>query len=162
MFPKTALNSLSFVAKNSPLSLVGGDLYKTLTLKNPADIEAFLKTKGIPYSEANWIKFTQETRGRVILGTTFMGYAWNMWAQGNMTGNGPYDKTTNSVNRNLAQQPVRSWRLYPGAPWISYDGVEPISTLLALTVVLADNFDPLGKGRFEDIAQRVGLSLLIT
>lgn len=155
LFPKTALNSLSFVAKNSPLSIVGGDLYKTLTLKEPAAIEAFLKTKGLPYSEDAWRAFKQETRGRVILGTTFMGYAWNMWAQGNMTGNGPYDKSTNSVNRNMAQEPVRSWRLAPGMPWISYDGVEPISTLLAFTVDLADNHEVLGKGRLEDIAQRV-------
>ena len=77
------------------------------------------------------------------------------WASGNMTGNGPYDKTLNRMNKDLAQRPTRSWRLAPGMPWISYDGIEPISTLLSTTVDLADNFDTLGKARFEDISQKL-------
>ena len=151
MFPKTMLNSLSFLNKHS---ITSGDLYRVNTLKDPSQIRDFLATKGIDYSEDAWMAFKQETRGRVILGTSIMGYAGSMWASGNMTGNGPYDPTTNSMNRNLAEEPVRSWRLAPGMPWISYDGVEPISSLLAITVDLFENFDTLGKGRFEDILQK--------
>ena len=153
MFPKTALNSLSFFQKHSPVS---GDLYRIATLKEPPEIEAFLRTKGITYSEENWMRFKQQTRGRVILGTTVMGYAWGMWANGNITGNGPYDRTTNRMNKDAAQQPVRSWRAWEGAPWISYDGIEPISSLISLSVDLADNYDTLGKATFEDLSTKVG------
>jgi len=153
MFPKTMLNSLGFLSKHTVIS---GDWMRVRQLDgNPEAIKGFLKGKGIDYSEDAWIAFKQQTRGRVILGSSVMGYAWSSWAAGNMTGNGSFDRATNRASREVAQRPPRSWRLYEGGPWISYDGIEPISSLLALTVDLADNFDTLGQARFEDLAGKM-------
>jgi DNA-directed RNA polymerase subunit F len=152
LFPKTALNSMSFLNKFSPTSQ---DLFRVNTLKDPKQIAEFLETKGITFTEANWIAFKQQTRGRVVIGSSLMSYAFISAATGNMTGNGKYDKTLNRMNKDLAEEPVRSWRLGPGMPWISYDGIEPISTLLSTAVDLANNYDTLGKARFEDIGSKL-------
>lgn len=153
LFPKTAINSLTFFGKHSPIST---DLWKMRSLEGkPEAIERFLAQKGIPYTEDSWAAWKAETKGRVILGSTFMGYAWTMWMAGNMTGNGSYDKATNKSQRDIARRPPRSWRLHESMPWMSYDGIEPISSLLALTIDLADNFDTLGEGRFENLRNKV-------
>lgn len=152
MFPRTSYNALAFTSKHTPFSQ---ELRKALTLTDPKEIASYLGSKGIPYSEANWSRFRAESLGRVAVGTGVMGYAWSMWAAGNMTGNGIYDRGTDRVTSQIAGRPKRSWRLAPGTPWISYDGVEPISSLLAATVDLADNWDSLGDSAFNDLGQKL-------
>jgi hypothetical protein len=153
LFPTTALNSISFFGKHSPLSQ---DLFNIRKLEgNPEAISKFLGQKGIEFTEANWEIFKAETRGRVVLGTTVMGYAFTMWSQGNMTGNGIYDKSVNQASSDLARTPNRSWRLYEGGPWMSYDGIEPISSLLALTIDIADNFSTIGTAPAEDLWAKI-------
>jgi len=152
LFPKTMLNSTSFLFKHSPLSV---DHFRAQTLKDPEQIKKFLANKGIEYSEENWIRFKRQTQGRLILGTMVTGYASTAWATGNMTGNGSYDKTTGRMESDLAGKPKRSWRLGPGAPWISYDGIEPISSILALNVDVLENFNSLGTARTENLMGKI-------
>ena len=149
MFPRTAYNSLAFTSKHTPFSQ---ELRKALTLTDPKEIADYLQTKGIPFSETNWMRFKAETFGRVAVGTSIMTYAWGMWASGNMTGNGVYDRGVDRLTTNMAGRPKRSWRIAPGTPWISYDGIEPISSLLAATVDIPDNYDSLGDTGFNNIA----------
>ena len=152
LFPKTMLNSTSFLFKHSPLSV---DHFRAQTLKDPQAIKKFLANKGIEYTEENWIRFKRQTQGRLILGTMVTGYASTAWATGNMTGNGSYDKTTGRMESEVAGKPKRSWRLGPGAPWMSYDGIEPISSIMALNVDVLENFNSLGTARTENLMGKI-------
>jgi hypothetical protein len=158
MFPRTSINVLDFVNKHSPLSYFIGDLNKIRTLKDADEIAEFLTTKGIEPSEANWKIFRAEVEGRVAMGTMISSAAAWMFASNNLTGNGNYDKQVTKFQQNAGDKPLRSWRGIDGK-WRSYDGIEPISTFLALTADVLENIDTLGSTTAENFLQKIGYAL---
>jgi hypothetical protein len=146
LFPKTMVNALAFPFKFSPLSI---DLYKANTLTNPEEIAQFLGSKGIDFTEDSWNMFKAEARGRAIIGSSIAGYGLSMYFAGNITGGGLYDKAANQSSTEVAQRPKYSWRAWEGAPWISYEGIEPIATILGIVVTTAENFETLGAAQAE-------------
>ena len=150
LFPKTMINALAFPFK---FSLLSQDLWKAKTLTNPEAIGKFLGSKGIEFTEDNWRMFKAEAEGRAILGSSIAGYGLSMYFAGNITGGGLYDKAANQSATDVAQRPKYSWRAYEGAPWISYEGIEPIATILGIVVTTAENFETLGASQSEKFWQ---------
>jgi hypothetical protein len=127
-------------------------------LVEPDEIAQYLSTKGIQYTDQTWKTFKAEVEGRVAMGTmiTMMG-GW-MFASGNLTGNGNYDKQLNKFQQNVAEKPLRSWRR-PDGKWVSYDGIEPIATFLALTADIMENVETLGSTASENLLQKLGFAV---
>jgi hypothetical protein len=159
MFPRTSVNVLDFVHKHSPLSYFMGDLNKVRNLKEVDEISQYLSTKGIQYSDQTWRTYKAEVEGRVAMGSmiTLMG-GW-MFASGNLSGNGNYDKQLNRFQQNVADKPLRSWKNPVTGQWVSYDGIEPISTFLALTADILENVDTLGSTASEKMLQKLGFAV---
>ena len=158
MFPRTSTNVLDFVHKHSPLSYFIGDLQKTRTLVEPDEIAQFLSTKGIEYTEQSWKTFRAEVEGRVAMGTMLTTMGGWAWAQGNLTGNGTYDKQLAKFQQNIASKPLRSWK-GPDGKWRSYDGIEPVSTFLALIADVMENTDTLGSTTSEGLLRNIGYTM---
>jgi hypothetical protein len=158
MFPRTSINVLDFINKHSPLSYFIGDLNKVRNLAEPDEIAKYLSTKGIEYTDQTWRTFKAEVEGRVAMGTmiTMMG-GW-MFASGNLTGNGNYDKQLNKFQQNVAEKPLRSWRR-PDGKWVSYDSIEPIATFLALTADIMENVETLGSTASENLLRKLGFAV---
>jgi len=162
LFPRTSMNVLDFVHKHSPLSFFIGDLQKVRNLKESDEIAQYLATKGIDISkqplEQAWKTYRAEVEGRVAMGTMLVTMGGWMFAQGNLTGNGKYDKQLNKFQQNVGERPLRSWKGLDGK-WRSYDGIEPISTFLALTADILDNFESLGTTTSEQMLQKLGYAV---
>jgi hypothetical protein len=153
MFPRTSTNILEFIHKHSPLSYFIGDLEKVRTLKDVDEITQYLAGKGIPFSEQAWNTHKSEVLGRVAMGTATMTYGSMMFLSGNLTGNGNFDKQTSKFSQNVGERPLRSWK-GPDGKWRSYDGIEPLASILALTADVLENHDTLGSGNAEQLLSK--------
>ena len=170
LFPRTSINVLDFIHKHSPLSYFIGDLQKVNELDKllkvaPDDlspIAEFLATKGINVTKQDPISaykaYSSEVQGRVAMGTTLVTMGGWMSAQGNLTGNGHYDKQVNKFQQNAGEKPLRSWKGIDGK-WRSYDGIEPIATFLALTADILQNTQSLGTTKSEQMLQKLGYAV---
>ena len=176
LFPRTSVNVLDFVHKHSPLSYFIGEVQKVKELSNGLSqaskagqeldwtaIQSFLATKGIDPNtqgglEQAWKTFRAESEGRVAMGTMMVTMGGWMFAQGNLTGNGHYDKQVNKFQQNAGEKPLRSWKGIDGK-WRSYDGVEPIATFLALTADILQNTQSLGTTKSEQMLQKLGYAV---
>jgi hypothetical protein len=173
LFPRTSVNVLDFVHKHSPLSYFIGDLQKVRQLsgmtgdekswaQNADAVAQYLATKGIdvtkqPLDQA-WKTYRAEVEGRVAMGTALVTMGGWMYASGNLTGNGSYNKQTNKFQQNFGERPLRSWRT-PTGQWVSYDGVEPIATFLALTADVLENINTLGTTKSEQLLNKLGFAV---
>jgi hypothetical protein len=162
LFPRTSINVLDFIHKHSPLSYFIGDLQKTRNLKDADEIAQFLATKGIDVAkqplEQAWKSYRAEVEGRVAMGTMMVTMGGWMFASGNLTGNGHYDKQVNKFQQNAGDKPLRSWKGIDGK-WRSYDGIEPIATFLALTADILQNSNSLGTTASEQMLQKLGYAV---
>jgi len=158
MFPKTSMNVLEFTHKHSPLSVFMGEFRKIGTLKEADEIAQYMATKGLTYTEANWNAYKAEVQGRVAMGTAILTGAGWMFAQGNLTGNGNYDKQVTKFQQNAGEKPLRSWKGADGK-WRSYDGIEPIATFMSLAADILENHDTLGSTNSENLLQKLGYAL---
>jgi len=170
LFPRTSINALDFIHKHSPLSYFIGDMQKVKELDKllkvaPDDltpISEFLAKKGINVAKQDPIlaykAYSSEVQGRVAMGTMLVTMGGWMFAQGNLTGNGHYDKQVNKFQQNAGEKPLRSWKGIDGK-WRSYDGIEPIATFLALTADILQNTQSLGTTASEQMLQKLGYAV---
>ena len=158
LFPRTSVNTLDFIHKHSPLSVFAGEFNKVTSLKEPDEITEFLASKGLEFTEATWNNYKSEVVGRVAMGTSLVTMASWMYVQGNLSGNGYYDKQVNRYQQNVGERPLRSWRGIDGK-WRSYDSIEPIATFMALTADILDNHDTLGSAQSEKLLQKLVFAL---
>lgn len=158
MFPRTSVNALDFIHKHSPLSAFVGEFNKVSSLREPDEIAEFMSVKGLEYTEANWNNYKSEVIGRVAMGTSLVTMAGWMYAQGNLTGNGYFDKQVNRYQQNVGERPLRSWRGLDGK-WRTYESIEPIATFMALTADILDNYDTLGSTQSEKLLNKLGFAL---
>jgi hypothetical protein len=158
MFPRTSINVLDFVHKHSPLSYFMGDLQKMRNLREVDEITEYMASKGLKYSEQAWNTLKAEVKGRVAMGSAVVTMGGWMFASGNLTGNGNYDKQLNKFQQNVAEKPLRSWRM-PNGKWVSYDNIEPIATFLALTADILENVETLGSTASENLLQKLGFAV---
>lgn len=159
MFPRTSMNILSFTNKHSPLARWFGESSQILDLaktRDPQEIDKLMRARGYStYSEADFDNLVAETRGRIAFGDLTVFGATGLYLSGQITGNGPYDKKKRDDWITNGWQPRSLWM--PGLnKWVSYDGLEPFATFLALVSDIGDNVQNLGQAPSEDLYKKLG------
>ena len=129
-----------------------------MSLRESDEIAEYMAAKGLTFTEANWKAHKSEVVGRVAMGSMLVGLAGWMYAQGNLTGNGYYDKQVNKYQQNVGERPLRSWRGIDGK-WRTYDAIDPIATFFSVTADILDNIETLGSTTSEKLLQKVGFAL---
>lgn len=163
MFPRTSANMIAMANKHSPISLFANE-YNKLAMPfqkfSGEEIIEILQSKGLPTDGdvmATFNTLRAEVRGRKAIGTLTMMSASYMFLNGNLRGNGHYDKERQRVRRELGWKP-RSYRGWDGK-WYSYDGLGAISDFLALTADVMDNFDSVTPNDLETNINKLGFLL---
>lgn len=144
MFPKTAMNASELMMKHTPI--LNGFVKEVNEVMNATiDTAPGIMQK---YGITDLAAAQAQIEGRVALGNVVMMGAVSMYLSGAVTGNGPADKTTRDLwQQTLGWQP-RSIRI--GDKWVSYEGLEPFHTFLALTADIGDNLGDLGESIAAD------------
>lgn len=144
LFTKTPINELKLASSYTPF---GSFLKEFSGFRREfddmpfEDVETLLASRGIEVdafnARAKYNEIRADLKGRKALGVLAVTGAGSLFINGNITGNGLYDKQKQSLRRNADWKP-RSIRL-PGGQWISYDNLGPITSWLSLTVDIMDN-----------------------
>ena len=154
LFNKTGANALEVVQKHTPLLARFNDEVRAVLSATPERLDEVLQY-GI--TDANGLKQAQAlVKGRVATGQMTVMAAIGLYATGNLSGNGPRDfKTRQSWIQNKWKP--RSIKI--GGEWVSYEGLEPFHTFLALAADIGDWSGQLGEAATENMFQK--LSYLI-
>lgn len=154
MFPRTSANIIAMANKHSPISLFAADYnkiaFKPLSAFTQDEVVEILTSKGLPVDEnieQTFNTLRAEIRGRKAIGTITMLSAAGMFINGQLRGNGHYDKERQKVRQELGWKP-RTFKGWDGK-WYTYDGLGPISDFLALTADVYDNFDSITENDLE-------------
>lgn len=161
LFTKTPINELALSASYSPLGVFMKDLnaFRLPFEEMPyQEVESLLAARGIEITpdtvRSKYNELRADYKGRkglgslMVLGTSFM------FLNGNITGNGLYDKQKQSLRRNADWKP-RSIRM-PNGSWVSYDNLGPITNWLSLTADILDNFDSLAPKDLQEQIRKMG------
>jgi len=166
MFPRTSANIVAMFDKHSPVSVFAREYnsianpFRPISSFTEDEIETFLVSKGLPFDENYAQTFNTlraEIRGRKAIGTLTMVAASNMFINGNLRGNGHYDKERQKVRQELGWKP-RTYKAIDGK-WYSYDGLGPIGDFLALTADVMDNFDSITENDLATTINKLGFIL---
>jgi len=135
--------------KHAPISIFAKEV-NDLAFKNfedftPQQMRGILESKGIKVTDQTLIpefrRLQAEIRGRKAIGTFSMMLAVGAFLNGGLRGNGHYDKERQRVRQESGWKP-RTYQGWDGN-WYSYEGLGPISDLIALTADVMDNFDTI-------------------
>ena len=158
MFPKTSMNILDMANKHSPWSIFA-DEYNTIAWR-PLDqfaqgeIEEILTAKGLPVTPESFMSLRYEMRGRKAIGTITLTAAAAMLFNGNLRGNGHYDKNRQRTRAELGWKP-KTYRGWDGN-WYSYEWLGPMGDFLALAADVYDNtFDSITENDAEIMWQKL-------
>lgn len=161
LFPKTSANVISIFDKYSPASLFQREYnklaYRPLSEFTTDEIVGILRSKQLPVDEnieQTFNTLRAETLGRKAVGTVAIMLSTGLFMNDRIHGNGHYDKQRQKTRRELGWQP-RSIKGEDGK-WYSYDGLGPISDLLALSADVVDNFDLLEPVDQQTFMNRLG------
>jgi len=149
MFPRTSANIISMANKHSPISLFAKEVndlaFKSFEDFTPQQMRGILETRGVKVTDDTLVpefrRLQAEIRGRKAIGTFSMTLAAGLFMNGGLRGNGHYDKERQRVRQEMNWKP-RTYQGWDGK-WYSYEGMGPISDLIALTADVMDNFDTI-------------------
>ena len=149
MFPRTSANIIGMANKHAPISIFAKEVndlaFKSFEDFTPQQMRGILEAKGIKVSDQTLIpefrRLQAEIRGRKAIGTFSMMLAASAFLNGGLRGNGHYDKERQRVRQESGWKP-RTYQGWDGN-WYSYEGLGPISDLIALTADVMDNFDTI-------------------
>jgi len=161
LFTKTPLNELALSASYNPLGLFVKDLnaFREPFENMPyQEVEHLLAARGVEVNpetvRAKYNEIRADLKGRKALGALMVTGTAYMALNDTITGNGLYDKEKQALRRDAGWKP-RSIRL-PGGQWVSYDNLGPITTWLALTADVFDNFDSLSTNEVGEQLRKLG------
>ena len=161
LFTKTPINMMGFAASHSPMALFIDDLAqfgKNFDQLPAGKAEQLLKSKGIEFNpetaEIAYNSIRAEMKGRKALGTLAVMGTIGLFLNGNITGNGIYDRQKQQLRRAAGQKP-RSIKL-PNGQQVSYDNLGAITDWMALTADIMDNYDVLAAGDLEQLMSGMG------
>ena len=159
LFPRTQTNLVTQFNSSLPYSVFAKDLnkiaYSDLTKMGHEEMAEILMKRGISTEGDIVQKFRvlrAEMLGKKAMGATIAMYASYQFLNGNLRGNGVYDKEVMKVRQDNQWKP----RTYKGldGKWHSYDGLGIISDWLALFADIGDNATVLGTKGTEDLFQK--------
>ena len=153
-FARTGVNGLELTAKHTPGFNFLVKEWNDIAFAKPDDLSN-VRQYGIdsPEELAN-AKALQV--GRLAMGTSLISMAAWQWMNGNITGNGPIDRTTRQNWISTGWHP-RSIKL--GGVWMSYDSLEPFNQILSVIADIGDASQLMGEEWTED--NLLKMSLLI-
>ena len=155
LFARTGINGLNLTYKNTPLL---GALHKKSfdIMKASADDLTSVRKYGIT-TAADLANEKALFMGRQAMGTgvTLMGTSF--YLSGNLTGNGPQDRTLRQSWIDSGWKP-RSIRV-PGVGWVSYDLAEPYAIILSTIADIGDNSKLMGPEWAEGYYGKMALAL---
>ena len=170
MFPRTSFNMLEMFDKYSPVSVFVRDANEVAFTRNidlfpEAKMRDILMSKGIiskstPFEEVlqRFKLFQAETRGRKAIGTLAIGTGITMAMQGKITG---YGVTNEEVQRNRELLGIPKLSIFDSESneYVSYEGLGPITDIVAAVATIYENMDTLGTANTEQ--QLAKLSMII-
>ena len=158
LFARTGINGLNFTYKNTPLL---GALHKESIdiLKHTGDDFSKLAQYGIE-NHADLANARNLFAGRQAVGAaTVMTFA-GMYMAGQLTGNGPADK---SLKQNWINSGWKPNHFYVGDVGFDYSGLEPYNTIFSAIADIGDNMELMGsewaEKRLQAVAFVVGRGL---
>ena len=158
MFPKTSMNILDMANKHSPWSVFAKDYndiaYRSLDQFAEGEIEQILTARGLPVTPEAFMSLRYEMRGRKAIGAITLTAAAAMLFNGNLRGNGHYDKNRQRTRAELGWKP-KTYRGWDGK-WYSYEWLGPMGDFLALAADVHDNtFDSITENDAETMWQKL-------
>ena len=151
MFMKTGINALQLVQKHTPLLARFNDEVGAVLRATPDDLSGVM-AYGID-SPAKLMEQKALIKGRVAMGNMTVAAAAGLYTTGSLTGNGPMDVQQRNAWTQAGWKP-RSIKI--GDRWVSYDGLEPFASFLAVVADVGDNSQNLGSAWSEDAFQKLG------
>ena len=163
LFTKTPLNMLGFAASHTPMSRFIKEVNSFELPFNQVPIEKVqeaLTMRQIPFdemAEVNYNNIRREIKGRKAMGAAFTVGAVGLFLNSSLTGDGIADRQAMRTRRD-ADWKKRSFKT-PTGQWVSYDGLGPLSDVVALTANIMDNFDTLGEANLQKLLTGMGYVL---
>lgn len=167
MFPRTSANMIAITNKYAPYSIfmkeynkIAYDRLKNFTVD---EIEGILQSKGIKVTGDRDVdmqafeNLRAEVRGRKAIGTLTMLGAGAMVMNGQLRGDGHYDKQRQRVRQDLGWK-KRTYEATDGN-WYSYDGMGPVSDFIALVATIGDHQDSIEENDMETTFAKLGFML---
>lgn len=150
LFNKTGANALEVVQKHTPILARFNDETRHILGATPERLDDVLQY-GI--TDVNSLKQAQAlVKGRIATGHMTVMATLGLYTSGALTGNGPQDfKTRQSWIQN--QWKPRSIKV--GDKWVSYEGLEPFASFLAIGADIGDWSSQLGETATENFFQKM-------
>lgn len=161
MFPRTGVNALQTGWSFNPLSALNmgiGRQRKVLNARTVDEMTEALAEHGMEFSQEAFNALRAEYKGRQALGTGVVMAAGLFAANGNLTGNGSQDAAERKRMEMLGWKPLSIRNPFTG-DWISYKGLEPFDTLLALVGDIAYQSTRIDQAVTEDFLRKVMYSI---
>ena len=164
MFPRTGVNAASLAWSFNPLSSMGLALPRFRRVMNASTKKAklaVLAEHGIKEGQDMDLAFRtlkSEYIGRQIMGSAVV-MGCGLWAlEGNMTGNGPQDGAERARMIRMGWQPLSIKNPITGE-WRSYQGFEPLSSVMGMTADMVYQANRVDQAVTEDWFRKLGFSL---
>ena len=150
LFNKTGANALEVVQKHTPILARFNDEVRTILSATPDYLDDVLQY-GI--TDVNSLKQAQAlAKGRIATGQmTVFGVA-GLYTAGALTGNGPQDFKT---RQSWIQNGWKPRSIKVGDRWVSYEGLEPFASFLAIGADIGDWSGQLGQTTTENFFQKM-------
>ena len=158
MFPRTGINGLKVAWSYNPLSALPdaiGKGNKVFNATTPSEVIDVLRLHGITdFSDPNLALQTlkNEYRGRQMMGSAIVMGVGLMAANGDLTGNGPFEASEKQDMMRLGWKP-NSIRI--NGEWYSYKGFEPFQQILSMVADVAYNANRVDSSISEDRLQKI-------
>jgi len=152
LFARTGVNGLALTAKHTPgfnfLVKEFNDIARA-TPDNLTDVAKYGITSAAELANAKALQ-----TGRLAMGSGVVFMASQSFMSGNLTGNGPTDRSKRQMWLDAGWIP-RSIKL--GDVWVSYDAIEPFNQILSIIADVGDNSLLMGEEWTEDYLQKTAL-----
>ena len=152
LFARTGVNGLALTAKHTPGFNFLVKEFNDIAFADPKNLESVAKYGITNATELANAKALQT--GRFAMGSSLVGLASWSWMSGNMSGNGPVDRQTRQLWKDLGWQP-RSFKV--GDVWVSYESMEPFAQCWATICDVGDASELMGEEWTEQQLQKMGL-----
>jgi len=152
LFARTGVNGLALTAKHTPGFNFLVKEFNDIAFADPKNLDSVAKYGITNATELANAKALQT--GRLTMGSSLVGLASWSWMSGNMSGNGPVDRQTRQLWKDLGWQP-RSFKV--GDVWVSYESIEPFAQCWATICDIGDASELMGEEWTEQQLQKMGL-----
>jgi len=162
MFPRTGVNGLKVAWSYNPLSALPdaiGKGNKVFSATSKAEIVDVLRMHGITdFADPNIALQTlkNEYRGRQMMGASIVMGVGLLAANGDLTGNGPFEASEKKDMMRLGWKP-HSIRL--NGEWYSYKGLEPYQQILSMVADVSYSANRVDSAVTEDWFQKIAYAV---